>query len=541
MLGMKVMKRKRVVLSIATKLQIVERAEKGESIAKLSSEFNIGNQTVRDIVRKKDELYKFVTSSDTFNGTSARKTTKGSKFDNLDRAVFEWFKQKRAEGCPVSGPLLLEKAKWFHSEMKIPEPFAASQGWLQCFKSRHGIRQLDIQGEKLSGDSDAAALYVTEFKRLVEAHDLSPHQLYNADETGLYWKALPSKTLVSKEEKSAPGHKSSKERITVLACANASGSHKLKLVCIGRSKNPRSFKGTQMRHFPVLYYNQTKAWMNREIFKDWFFKHFVPAVRDHLRSKNLPQRAVLLLDNAPSHPNENVLKTSDGQIFVAYLPPNVTSLKQPMDQGVLEAFKRRYRKSLLRSVLEEDGDLREFYKKWTIKDAIFSCLESWDDMPNLTFRKSWRKLFPDVMDSVENVNDSESQEITAASLLEEIQNVNGFEDVDRENIEEWLLSDNDQPGYQVKDDDAIAAEAKSRVELAEESDDDAVEDEPSEKKVSVAEALNCAETLLDFLEQEEDSNFNDILTLRKLRTSIKLKRSKNTKQRLLSDFFKKTS
>uniref|UniRef100_A0A8C4TJD3 Jerky protein homolog-like n=1 Tax=Erpetoichthys calabaricus TaxID=27687 RepID=A0A8C4TJD3_ERPCA len=534
-------KRKRVVLSIATKLQIVERAEKGESIAKLSSEFNIVNQTVRDIVRKKDELYKFVTSSDTFNGTSACKTTKGSKFDDLDRAVFEWFKQKRAEGCPVSGPLLLEKAKWFHCEMKIPEPFAVSQGWLQCFKSRHGIRQLDIQGEKISGDSDATALYVTEFKRLVEAHDHSPDQLYNADETGLYWKALPSKTLVSKEEKSAPGHKSSKERITVLACTNASGSHKLKLICIAKSKNPRLFKGTQMCNFPVLYYNQTKAWINREIFKDWFFKHFVPAVRDHLRSKNLPQRAVLLLDNAPSHPSKNVLKTSDDQIFVAYLPPNMTLLKQSMDQGVLEAFKQRYKKSLLRSVLEEDGDLREFYKKWTIKDAIFSCSESWDDMPKLTFRKSWRKLFPDVMDSVENVNDSESQEITAASLLEEIQNVNGFEDVDRVNIEEWLLSDNDQPGYQVKDDAALAAEAKSSAELPEESDDDAFEDEPSEKKVSIAEALNFAETLLDFLEQEADSNFCDILTLRKLRTSIKLKRCKNTKQRLLSDFVKKTS
>uniref|UniRef100_A0A8C4RMN9 HTH CENPB-type domain-containing protein n=1 Tax=Erpetoichthys calabaricus TaxID=27687 RepID=A0A8C4RMN9_ERPCA len=518
-------KRKRVVLSIATKLQIVECAENRESIAKLSSEFNIGNQTVRDIVRKKDELYKFVTSSDTFNGTSAHKTTKGSKFDDLDIAVFEWFKQKHTKGCPVSGPLLLNKAKWFHCEIKIPEPFAASQGWLQCFESRHGIRQLDIEGEKLRGDSDAAALYVTEFKRLVKAHDLSPDQLYNADETGLYWKALPSKTL---------------ERITVLACTNASGSHKLKLVCIGKSKNPRSLKGTQMRNFPVLYYNQTKAWMNREIFKDCFFKHFVPAVRDHIRSKNLPQRAVLLLDNAPSHPSENVLKTSDDQIFVAYLPPNVTSLMQPMNQGILEAFKHRYRKSLLCSVLEEDGDLREFYKKWTIKDTIFSCSESWDNMPNLTFRKSWRKLFPDVMDSVENVNDSESQEITVASLLEEIQNVNGFEDVDRES-REWLLSYNDQPGYQVKDDDATTVEAKSSAELPEESNDDTVEDKPSEKKVSLAEVLNCAETLIDFVEQEADSNFSDIPTLSKLHMSIKLKRCKNTKQRLLSDFFKKTS
>jgi predicted transcriptional regulator len=67
-----------VVLTIATKLQIVVRAENGKSISKLAAEFNIGNQTVRDIIKKKDELYKFVTSSDTFNGTSNRKSTKRS-------------------------------------------------------------------------------------------------------------------------------------------------------------------------------------------------------------------------------------------------------------------------------------------------------------------------------------------------------------------------------------------------------------------------------------------------------------------------------
>lgn len=43
-------KKKRVVLSSATKLQIVERTEKGESIAKLPLEFDFGDQTVHDIV-----------------------------------------------------------------------------------------------------------------------------------------------------------------------------------------------------------------------------------------------------------------------------------------------------------------------------------------------------------------------------------------------------------------------------------------------------------------------------------------------------------
>jgi hypothetical protein len=53
--------------------------------------------------------------------------------------------------------------------------------------------------------------------------------------------------------------------------------------------------------------------------------------------------------------------------------------------------------------------------------------------------------------------------------------------------------------------------------------------------------LNCSETLLEFVEQDSDSNFSDILTLNKLRTSMMSKRSKKTKQHFLTDFFKKGS
>jgi hypothetical protein len=33
----------------------------------------------------------------------------------------------------------------------------------------------------------------------------------------------------------------------------------------------------------------------------------VPQVCDHLKSQGLPEKAVLLIDNAPSHPNENLV------------------------------------------------------------------------------------------------------------------------------------------------------------------------------------------------------------------------------------------
>ena len=62
----------------------------------------------------------------------------------------------------------------------------------------------------------------------------------------------------------------------------------------------------------------------------------------------------LYFDNCPAYPNVEDLISSDGKITAIYLPPNVTSLIQPMDQGVLAALKRRYKKKLPRKLLIED-------------------------------------------------------------------------------------------------------------------------------------------------------------------------------------------
>jgi hypothetical protein len=82
-----------------------------------------------------------------------------------------------------------------------------------------------------------------------------------------------------------------------------------------------------------------------------------------------------------------------------------------------------------------------------------------------------------------------------------------------------------QPGYEVKDDATVAAETSSSEVLpAEEHSDDPTDNEleVSLTNVSLADALNCAETLLEILDRDSDSNFSAILTLRKLHTSVKL-------------------
>ena len=109
---------------------------------------------------------------------------------------------------------------------------------------------------------------------------------------------------------------------------------------IGKSKKPKAFKNIHVQSLPVYYKNQKSAWMDADLFKKCFFDEFVYNMETFLRSQNLPKKAILLLDNAPSHPNDDELVSGD--IKTIYLPPNVTSLIQPLDLGVLENMKRNY-------------------------------------------------------------------------------------------------------------------------------------------------------------------------------------------------------
>ena len=88
--------------------------------------------------------------------------------------------------------------------------FKASTGLLRAYKSRHGIRELHIESETLSGDSSAANKYIKNFSNFLEKGH-TRDDAYNTDETGIKWRALPEKSLASWWEARATGFKTSKE------------------------------------------------------------------------------------------------------------------------------------------------------------------------------------------------------------------------------------------------------------------------------------------------------------------------------------------
>ena len=59
---------------------------------------------------------------------------------------------------------------------------------LTILKNRTGIHSGVRHGEAASSNKDAAEKFVEKFKDLVDREGFIPEQVFNCDETGLFWK-----------------------------------------------------------------------------------------------------------------------------------------------------------------------------------------------------------------------------------------------------------------------------------------------------------------------------------------------------------------
>ena len=94
-------KRKRSVMSLEKKLDIIADLRQGKSQRAVSDRFGVAESTVGDIWKNKDKIETYVTASATPTFAKRRCIVRNAHFQKLDEACYLWFQQQRAKGAPA--------------------------------------------------------------------------------------------------------------------------------------------------------------------------------------------------------------------------------------------------------------------------------------------------------------------------------------------------------------------------------------------------------------------------------------------------------
>lgn len=504
-------KRKRITLD--QKAAMIRAVESGTKKGNVARDFGVSTSTLSTILSKQESIIDAVARG--VKGSAKR--MRAPAFEAVERAVFKWFLDTRAVNLPVSGALLQRKARDFACIMGY-DNFVASSGWLQRFKERHDIVGRAVCGESQSVDEAEATKWAKEnIVRLLEKY--SAEDIFNADETALFFKMLPHKTLALKGEP-CHGGKQSKLRITALLCANMTGSEKLPIFVIGKSASPRCFKGK--RQLPVKYVANRKAWMTREIFSKWLCEW-----DEKLAKAN--RKVCLVLDNCTAHHTAAVLQN----IELLFLPANCTAKIQPLDQGVIMSLKAGYRKRVIDKLL-----LNMRMKRDTDVD-LYAALEmlqaAWMSVTATTIANCFRHAsFAAAPDASDEPSDEPTVPDGFATSDEVAASWTALRDAgvvpDSESFCDYVSADSEVVATEQLLDDDIVRAVSDRNET---SDDDSV-DEQETNVPTASEALDAVDVLRRYFGAHEGGEDGLNIAAAAERAIVRIRKMH---QRPITDFF----
>ncbi|CAB0039343.1 unnamed protein product [Trichogramma brassicae] len=288
-----------------------------------------------------------------------RKRNRSGKDEDLEKVLKKWYVEVLDKNVPVNGPMLKLKAVSIAEKLGRSD-FKVTDGWFSRWLRRESIvlgkprgdqPQAESADEKISADQWIAA----EWPGVRENY--APRDVYNAHETGLYFRAMPAEHACRCDYK---------ERVTLLCCASMSGE-KSKLLVIGEKAHGNCLEN--VKRLPVDFEASKNACMTREIFTEW--------LRKWNERLAVERRRILLL--VSGHKPRSDLPEFDN-IKIVNLP---MSLVQPCDQGVIRMFKVHYRKEMLKRTIElvecnEELQANDVAKKITLLEALHLASEAWN-------------------------------------------------------------------------------------------------------------------------------------------------------------------
>ena len=241
--------KKRVYLTLEKKVELIKHAP-GHSLRSLEAMFGCGKTQISKVLKNKETILaecQHLAAGFTPSVKLAPLSILRSMMPCINGLNWQHLRLSLLEGHMH----LIEKAKMIANALGKSD-FKGSQGWLEKWKKRFAIKQVKICGESGDVQGQTVDSWKERIPELIRGY--STDDIWNMDETGLFFRALPDRGFAEKSQ-SCKGGKKSKLRVTIALFVSASG-HKEKPVFIWKSENPRCLRGFDKSCLPVTFYSQ---------------------------------------------------------------------------------------------------------------------------------------------------------------------------------------------------------------------------------------------------------------------------------------------
>jgi DDE superfamily endonuclease/Tc5 transposase DNA-binding domain len=376
----------------------------------------VNRSTISRILKRKHEFQ---------NLTNYEKTTtyrRAVTLPAVEAALKNWILDMERRKIRLSVQIIKAKAQQFAHVLAPDTNFKFSNGWYELFAKRHGFKGITLHGESGDAQMEGTEERIAEIKTKIASYP--PDDVYNMDETAYLYNLAPDKTIARNQME---GAKKDKTRLTIAVTCNATGTDRVELLILGHAEKPRCFKKKSGREHGFFYLSNKKAWMTGD-----FFQEYLRRFNSHVGRKVL-----LLIDNAPSH----IWNDADfPNIEIVALPPNTTSKLQPLDAGIIAAFKchiRRQQLAYALDVLDHDDNPKPY--KVDQLTAMRWARMAWRNLNATVIQNCWRHT--GLLDSSDTSETSDTSDI----------NVSVIDDGLREDYERLIVRANIKDAMAIND------------------------------------------------------------------------------------------
>ena len=423
----------------------------------------------------------------------------------LENALYQWIYQAETR-IIISGEVIREKARFFwnnlpgYKEHKMP---VFSNGWLHSFQSRRAIKANTLHGEEGSVQNQTEEEMIA-IRQVLSAY--SPCNIFNCDESALYWKMIPDWSLTTQH---LPGRKKEKARITAHFCCNADGTEKLPIWFIGTARRPWAFQaaGIHIENLNLIWKSNQKAWMTSQIMEEWL---------RWFDNKMTGRKVVLLMDNFSAH--EAAMQTINSSMLqlqntlIIWVPANSTSCYQPLDQGIIHTWKTYWRRQWVLYMLHEYEAGENPFTTMNVLKALHWGIQAWEiNLKASTIERCFKKALynPQIIlsnsEAIEDISQGLIQ-LQAIDRIKDVMDINQFLNPLDEKIED--------------DVEQLDEQILAQFQPVPEEDSNSDEEEEVLPQISHSNALNALQTVCLYKEQQQEGLQGVIQALNHLENEI---------------------